>query len=58
MCVSNDFETTPLVDETKTLKELILLVCPFLYKIYNNTNYFFFMHTSTGVNSIEHVLFY
>lgn len=62
ICVSHmgyfcaDLEaTTPLVDGTKTLKELILSVCLFLYT-YNNT---FFMYTSTSVNiCIEQVLFH
>lgn len=43
---------TPLVNETKTLKELIPSVCLSLYKVYNNTNYFFFMHTSISVNTL------
>ncbi len=47
------FEATPLVDETKTLEELILLACPILYKVYNNANCFFFMHTSASVNSMR-----
>lgn len=55
---STDLEATPLVDETKTLEGLILLVCPFSYKVYNNTNCFFFMHTSTSVNNIKNVFFY
>lgn len=32
---------TPLVNETKTLKELISSVCLSLYKVYNNANCFY-----------------